>query len=156
MRWRTIGPAAVVAVLIAWAATALAASLTPTGDPLPGSNFQGADGNQLDEDGHVDWNAFKTRVTHNHDDNAQDTAFGGGTKETDPASWFFEKEPGGVTPGKSNIREAWSAVDQPAGTGRTFLYLAFTRADPTGTTFLTFELNQVGGTWKNDKGVQIP
>ena len=154
MRRRHLWPAVILATAIAWATSALAASLTPTTQPLPGSTFQGADANQLDQTPFVDWNAFKSKVTHNHDDNDQDTTFGGGTKETDPAHWFFETSPGGVTPGKSNIREAWSAVDQPRG--RTFLYLAFTRADPDGTTFLTFELNQVGGTWKNDRGAQVP
>jgi hypothetical protein len=156
MRWRSICPVVVVAAAIAWATAAVAATLTPTDDPLRGSNFQGADADQLDENGHVDWNAFKARVVHNHDANDQDTTFGGGTKETDPALWFFEKKPDGVTPGKSNIREAWSAVDQPTGSGRTFLYLAFTRADPEGTTFLTFELNQVRGTWVNDRNERIP
>ena len=71
-----------------------------------------------------------------------------------PFDWTFETTPGGVTPGKSNIRDAWSAVDQTSG--RTFLYLAFARDAPVGTTFLTFELNHVGGTWKNDKGVRVP
>jgi len=154
MRRRHLWPAVILATAIAWATSALAASLTPTTQPLPGSTFQGADANQLDQTPFVDWNAFKSKVTHNHDDNDQDTTFGGGTKETDPAHWFFETSPGGVTPGKSNIREAWSAVDQPRG--RTFLYLAFTRADPDGTTFLTFELNQDRRLWKNSKDTTIP
>src|SRR4029079_11333790 len=113
MRPRHLWPAVILATAIAWATSALAASLTPTTQPLPGSTFQGADANQLDQPLLFDWNACKSKVTHNHDDNDQDTTFGGGTKETDPAQWFFETSPGGVTPGKSHISEACSAANPP-------------------------------------------
>ena len=156
MRWRSVSAAGVVVVLVAWAAVALAAPLTPTDEPLHGSNFQGGDGNQLDQNGHIDWHALRAEVRHKHDANAHDTEFGGGTKETDPANWTFGTASDGVSPGQSNIREAWTAVDQPEGTGRTFLYLAFTRAAATGSTYLAFELNQVRGTWVNDRNVRVP
>ena len=146
-----------IAVAAACAAPAVAsAQLTPSSTPLPGSTFQGADGDQLEGGGFVDWEGLETAggVVHNEDPNAQDSTFAGGTKEGAPFEWTFENTPGGVTPGKSNIRDAWSAVDQTSG--RTFLYLAFARDAPVGTTFLTFELNHVGGTWKNDKGVRVP
>ena len=148
---------AIIAVAAACAAPAVAsAQLTPSSTPLPGSTFQGADGDQLEGGGFVDWEGLETAggVVHNEDPNAQDSTFAGGTKEGAPFEWTFENTPGGVTPGKSNIRDAWSAVDQTSG--RTFLYLAFARDAPVGTTFLTFELNHVGGTWKNDKGVRVP
>jgi hypothetical protein len=146
-----------VAVVVACAAPAPAfAALTPSPAPLPGSNFQGADGNQASEGTLVDWDALQAdgRVTHNADPNAQDTTFAGGTKEGDPAHWVIDTTAGGVTPGKANILDAWSAVDQP--TGRTFLYLSFARNAPTGETFLTFELNQSGRTWTNDNDETIP
>jgi hypothetical protein len=146
---------AMIAVLVA-AALALAAPLTPTGDPLAGSDFQGADGNQASEGALIDWDALHDagRVVHNPDANALDTAFAGGTKEGDPNQWALTTEEGGVTPGKANIHDAWSAVDQPGGT--TFLYLAFTRGASTGDTFLTFELNQDERLWRNKAGEHIP
>jgi hypothetical protein len=147
---------ATAVALAAGAALALAAPLAPTSVPLAGSSFQGGDGNQATEGGLTDWDALQAagRVGHNHDDNAEDTQFAGGTKEGDPAHWTFNTKPGGVTPGKANILDAWSAVDQPAG--KTFLYLAFTRNAGTGDTFLTFELNRDHRLWTNDEGVKVP
>jgi hypothetical protein len=55
---------------------------------------------------------------------------------------------GGVTPGKSNIRDAWSAFDPLADA---FLYMAFAREDAAGTTFLTFELNHDSRLWNNGR-----
>ena len=81
--------------------------------------------------------------SHNPDANDEDTAFAGGSKELEPGDWDLTTEAGGVNPGKANIRDAWSAVDQPGG--NTFLYLGFTREASTGTTFLTFELNHDAG-----------
>ena len=157
MAWRQVSLASGVAAVVACAPPALAAAaLSPSPLPLPGSSFQGADGNQANEGGFIDWEALETegRVVHNDDPNEQDTTFAGGTKEGDPAHWSFETTPGGVTPGKANILDAWSAVDQPAG--RTFLYLAFARDASAGDTFLTFELNQSGRTWVNDNKVRVP
>jgi hypothetical protein len=146
---------AAIVVLVA-AALALAAPLTPTQDPLAGSDFQGADGNQASEGSHIDWDALRDagRVVHNPDANDRDTAFEGGTKEGDPNQWTLTTVADGLTPGKANIHDAWSAVDQPGGT--TFLYLAFARGASTGDTFLTFELNQDERLWKNKAGDRIP
>ena len=147
--------AAVLAVSAgAWAPAAGAAPLTPTDDPLPGSSFQGGDGDQREENGLLDWDGVHARVVHNEDPNKEDTAFVGGSKEREPAHWILTAEAGGVSPGKTNIRDAWSVVDQPGG--RTFLYLAFDRAAADGDTFVTFELNQSGRTWVNDKNSRIP
>jgi hypothetical protein len=134
------------------AGTAVAAPLPGSPDPLPGSAFQGGDGDQADGAGHADWQGFAAarRVVHSADPNAADSAFAGGTKEDEPGGWAFTTENGGVNPGKDNIRDAWSAVDQPAGD--TFLYLAFARQEKpngNGTTFLAFELNQDARTWDN-------
>src|SRR4051794_8322688 len=151
-RWVSV---AVVAVIAAGSAPiAGAAPLTPTDDPLSGSSFQGGDGDQLDENGLLDWDGVHARVVHNEDPNDADSSFAGGTKVGDPANWILTTEIGGVSPGKANIRDAWSVVDQPGG--HTFLYLAFDRAAAEGDTFLTFELNQSGRTWVNDKHSRIP
>src|SRR5215210_7712492 len=151
-RWASVAVSAVIAT--AWAPAAGAAPLTPTDDPLSGSSFQGGDGDQLDENGLLDWDGVHGRVVHNEDPNKEDTAFAGGTKEGDPANWILTTEAGGVSPGKANVRDAWSVVDQPGG--RTFLYLAFDRAAADGDTFLSFELNQSGRTWVNDEKTRIP
>jgi uncharacterized repeat protein (TIGR01451 family) len=134
------------------------AALTPTSAPLADSTFQGADGNQLTVPPLTDWGALQSagRVSHSADDNAHDTTFAGGTEEGEPAEWRLTTESGGVTPGKANILDAWTSVDQPAGTGKTFLYLAFTRNAATGDTFLSFELNQDARLWTNPAGATIP
>ena len=134
---------------------AVGASLPPTQNPLPGSSFQGADGNQDDADPRVDWQGLRAvgRVRHTADANDEDTAFKGGSKEDEPGEWAFTVESGGVNPGKANILDTWSAVDQDGAD--TFVYLGFARASSTitrgegGTTFLTFELNHDSRLWDN-------
>ena len=56
--------------------------------PLPGSSFQGADGNQNDALPAIDWQASQAagRVHHSPDPNDQDTAFTGGSQEDQPAA----------------------------------------------------------------------
>jgi uncharacterized repeat protein (TIGR01451 family) len=137
------------------ASPASATVLSPTQDPLPGSSFQGADGNQDDAPPLQDWQALQAanRVLHSPDPNAQDSAFAGGSKENEPGNWGLTTESGGVSPGKANIRDAWSAVSQPGG--NTFLYLGFTRQQAGGTTFLAFELNHDERLWDNGRA-RIP
>lgn len=141
-------PAVVAALLIATPA-AVASTLPSSTTPLTGSTFQGGDGNQDDAAPHVDWQGLQAagRVVHNPDANAQDTAFAGGSKLLEPGAWDLTAEAGGVDPGKVNVLDAWSAVDQPAGD--TFLYLAFTREDASGTAAISFELNRDGRLWNN-------
>ena len=118
-----------VSALLA-AAPASATVLTPTPNPLPGSTFQGADGDQDDASPNIDWQALQAAgvVQHNPDWNAQDSAFTGGSKENEPGEWDLTVEPGGVNPAKDNIRDAWSAVRQPDG--NTFLHLGFRGRPP--------------------------
>ena len=68
------------ALLIAPAARAT--PLPPSLSPLPGSSFQGADGNQDDALPAIDWQALQAaeRVHHSPDPNGQDSAFTGGTR----------------------------------------------------------------------------
>jgi hypothetical protein len=145
---------AVVACGLMAAPPAVAAPLPPSENPLPGSSFQGADGNQGDVTSLVDWQGLETarRVIHNPDPNEQDTAFTGGSKQDEPGNWDFTVEPDGVDPPKANILDAWSAVDQ--GGADAFVYLAFARGGPGitrsgGTTSLTFELNHDSRLWNN-------
>lgn len=118
-------------------------------DPLPGSSFQGGDGDQDDASRDlIDWQALQEAgvVQHNPDPNDPDDAVKG--EELNPGDWEIEADPGGVDPAKDNIRDAWSAVRQPDE--NTFLYLGFTREAGNGTTYLAFELNTDARLWDND------
>ena len=129
---------------------ATATPLPPWPNPLPGSSFQGGDGNQDElEPPPIDWQALQAagRVHHSTDPNAQDGAFVGGSKENVPGQWDFENDPGGVDPRKDNIFDAWSTFD-PQGS-QAFLYLGFSREGVIGTTFATFELNHDARQWNN-------
>ena len=143
------------------APAARATPLPPSLSPLPGSSFQGADGNQDDALPAIDWQAMQAaeRVHHSPDPNAQDSAFTGGSKEDEPGLWDLTTEPGGVNPGKANILDAWSSFD-PQG-GNAFLYLGFAREAASlltgrirpraATTFITFELNHDPRLWDNGR-----
>ena len=146
-----------VAVAVVGLGVTPASAKVPSGNgSLPGSTFQGGDGNQDDAARLVDWQGLQAagRVRHSPDPNEQDSAFAGGTKELQPGDWQLTAENGGVNPGKANIRDAWSAVDQPGA--NTFLYLGFTREAGDGTTFVTFELNRDGRLWDNRHKTAIP
>ena len=84
------------------APAARATPLPPSLSPLPGSSFQGADGNQDDALPAIDWQAMQAaeRVHHSPDPNAQDTAFTGGTEEDKPGLWDLTTEAGRRQPGQ--------------------------------------------------------
>jgi uncharacterized repeat protein (TIGR01451 family) len=148
--WR--GVLSALAALVCLAALAYATELPRTDQPLPGSAFQGGDGDQNDPDGTgalVDWESLAD-VRHRADEpNQQDSSFSGGSEETNPGGWGLTTSTNGVSPGTDNIRDVWAAVDQP--NGDTFLYVAFSRADGGGTTSLAFELNRDGRLWNNGR-----
>jgi hypothetical protein len=150
---RAHGVMGVVLVAAAlWAAPA-SAQLRATPDPLPGSSFQGADGDQNDAPPLVDWQGLLAggRVVHTPDPNDEDSAFAGGSEENEPENWDIIFEEGGVNPPKDNIVDTWSSVDQPAED--TFGYLAFARETSTGDAFLTFELNRDARLWHNGQSL---
>lgn len=140
-----------VLVVVVMVPSARAASLSPTSAPLPGSTFQGGDGDQAAGSGLTDWATEEAagRVTHAPDPNADDSAFKGGSKENAPGDWGLTTEAGGVNPSKANIRDAWGTLEQPSD--RTFLNVAFARETAEGTTFLTFELNRDARLWDNGR-----
>ena len=123
------------------AGAAQAVPLTPTDSPLPGSDFQGGDGDQDAENLFRDWQSLvgQPGLVSTNDPNALDSTFGTGSHENDPEHWDILVDPDGVTPGKANFFNSWSYVDQA---GDTFLYLAFDRQESGGNVFLAFELNQ--------------
>ena len=147
-------------------ASGASALTTAANCALPGSTFQGGDGNEttptIAEESFCnenflpttrDWQNL-TNVINSPDRQANDSTFEGGDKESAPGGWGLISSGGGVTPGKANILSGWSQADPQSAA--TFLYLAFEREATTGDTFLTFELNQVKGLWKNPNGSTIP
>jgi hypothetical protein len=132
-----------------------AVPLPPTNNALPGSSFQGADGNQAPAPPLVDWATLQLagRVEHSPDPNAQDNAFKDGSKEDEPGNWDIVNEAGGVSPAKANILDAWSSVDEVGA--NTFLYLAFAREEGSGESFIAFELNRDSQLWNNGQA-RIP
>src|SRR4051812_21983957 len=130
--------------VFAFAGPAAAVTLSPTSSPLPGSNFQGGDGDQDNPltGTNVDWQSVPN-TPGDRDLINPDKAFAGGDKETEPGVWGFQDEGSGVNPNKDNILGAWSdSRNSISGTPSTFLNLAFTREASTGNTYITFELNQ--------------
>ncbi len=87
-RYGGIGVPIAVLVALLVAAPAAVAQLPPTAAPLPGSTFQGGDGNQDDGAVAIDWQAVQAagRVQHNPDDNDEDSAFRAAARRTSPAS----------------------------------------------------------------------
>jgi uncharacterized protein affecting Mg2+/Co2+ transport len=145
---------ALVCVLMLAVGTAGAWANTPS--PLPGSTFQGADGNQADDSGFIDWQTLVQRqagengFVNSKNDPAPDSCFGSpNQKQLNPGGWVFITCGPGVSPGKDNLLAGWSAVDNA---GDTFLYLAFQREVQTGNTYLAFELNQRTGGFTNPAG----
>src|SRR5437763_7969293 len=150
----------------AYDARSASAFTTATNCALPGSSFQGGDGDQatptLAEQTFctehflptsTDWQAL-ANVVNSPDPQAKDSVFSGGNKESAPGGWFLETQANGATPGKTNIVSAWSQTEPVSAA--TFLNLSFEREATTGDTFLTFELNQVKGLWENEKKAKIP
>jgi hypothetical protein len=159
LRRGTAVTALIVCSLGLGAAPALSQPVTviTTEQPLPGSQFQGGDGNQDNTATLIDWHGLEAdeRVEHSSDPNEHDNVFAGGSKELDPGGWKLTTEAGGATPPKDNILDSYSAIDRPLGS-EVFIYLAFTREASEGTTFVSFELNQDKKLWKNPAGFDIP
>jgi hypothetical protein len=143
----------------AWTALAQT-SVTPTSQPLPGSQFQGGDGDQNNAPDLtpplIDWQGLQAdgKVAHTPDPQANDNVFTGG-KELSPDSWTLGTQAGGSTPASGNVLDTYRAFEHLEG-GDAFLYLAFTREAANGTIYVTFELNQDATTWKNSQGFTIP
>src|SRR4051794_35031282 len=160
-RLLSIGVLACALMLVLGSASASATFLSPTPDPLLGSNFQGGDGNQIDEAGHVDWQTLSQVpvgdngfVTSSPDSTTHDSCFGSpNQKQLNPGGWVYIDCGTGVSPSKMNLLAGWSSVDHA---GDTFLYLAFTREAQTGNTYLAFELNQRVDAFHNPKGFAVP
>ena len=147
-----------------WVFAAIAASLLSAlfaapalATPLPGSAFDSQDGDQLTNTSPaaLDWQniAPQDLLTTNLDNQASDNCYTGG-QETTPNSWTFGTVAGGCTPSKSDILGMWTHSELLNNTG--ILHAAFIRKAASGSSYLTFELNQKATTWTNAMGTTIP
>ena len=143
-----------------FAAPALAgAPLNGGPEPLPGSFFQGADGDQKTPTlGDLDFNPLRSPALKDWQSyigsaklstipdasGLEDTWFFHG-KEEKPSGWDFRR--GAVTPAKADVLGAWTVTDPSSDD--VFLNLAFNRSSAGGSTFFNFELNQLSTTWEN-------
>jgi hypothetical protein len=128
LTWRRLARAAVVALLLA-AALALGAwpalgqlVLTPTLAPLAGgqtgSDFQGGDGNQVDDDAHIDWQGLEQsgRVGHTSDlPQGSDDHFTQGSKENEPGGWVLTG--GNLGSPSDDILDTYRSFEHGTGLG---------------------------------------
>jgi hypothetical protein len=107
---------------------------------LPGSTFEGNDGNLVvNTAGNKDWVNAPNRVRG--DDLASgssDNSFGQGSKEDDPAVTVVT---GSIPPQKSDLTRFYVA-NEAAG-GSEFLYLAWERSNVLGSANMDFEINKL-------------
>jgi hypothetical protein len=110
------------------------------GAVLPGSTFEGDDGNfVVNTAGNTDWaNAPNRHVGQDAINSQQDNSFGQGTSENDVNVTVIA---GSIPNSKADLAQFLEANEQVAG-GDIFLYLGWTRANQSGTTNFDFEINQ--------------
>jgi hypothetical protein len=141
-------------VVFGWAATAHA---NQTFAPLPGSTFQGGDGDQVHSAGTTDWQDYAS-LTGTFDGpypatTGPDTFYAG--HEDTPDTWTVASVNGGITPPKSNALAVWSVKDASASS--LFFYFSFLRASTSNANaFYGVELNKRTNFWTNSVGTSIP
>ncbi len=128
-RWLTLGVA-----FVAFTAVAL-----PSYALLPGSTFEGQDGNLVvNTAGHTDWaNAPNRVVGLDQPSGATDNSFGVGTKEDDPNVTVVT---GSIPPNKNDLTRFY--IGSEFASNSNFLYLAWERAVNIGSANLDLEINQ--------------
>ncbi len=137
--------AGVVAPAQAGATACTPAGPAVPGAPLPGSCFEGYDGDQVDSDGigvgndRLDWQTVISTKAADFASGGRDSQFGPGGSEETPDSWTFAF--GSLGSGKYDVISGWSSVEP--NTTDLMLELAFVRATKKGKTHLAFELNQL-------------
>jgi Prealbumin-like fold domain len=106
---------------------------------LPGSNFEGSDGNLVvNTPGNTDWANAPNRVRGDDlPSGTQDNSFGQGTKEDDPAVSVVT---GSIPPQKSDLTRFYVASEFASNSN--FLYLAWERSNVLGSANMDFEINQ--------------
>jgi hypothetical protein len=117
----------------------LLVALVHPGLALPGSSFEGKDGNLVvDTAGNTDWANAPNRVRGDDlPSGTGDNSFGQGTKEDDPAVSVVT---GSIPPQKSDLTRFYVANEFAAGSN--YLYLAWERSNVLGSANMDFEINQ--------------
>jgi hypothetical protein len=106
---------------------------------LPGSTFEGNDGNlTVTSAGKTDWSNAPNRVRGDDvPSGTTDNSFGQGTKEDDPNVSVVT---GSIPPQKSDLTRFY--VGSEFASGSNFLYLAWERSNVLGSANMDFEINQ--------------
>jgi hypothetical protein len=114
-------------------------ALVPPGLALPGSTFEGDDGNLVvNTAGNTDWSNAPNRVRGDDlPSGTADNSFGQGTKEDDPSVSVVT---GSIPPQKSDLTRFYVANEFAAGSN--YLYLAWERSNVLGSANMDFEINQ--------------
>jgi hypothetical protein len=107
---------------------------------LPGSTFEGNDGNLVvNTPGNTDWANAPNRVRGDDlPSGGTDNSFGQGTKEDDPAVSVVT---GSIPPQKSDLTRFYVANEFTGGSN--FLYLAWERSNVLGSANMDFEINRL-------------
>ena len=107
---------------------------------LPGSTFEGNDGNLVvNTAGNTDWANAPARVRGDDlPSGTSDNAFGQGTKEDDPNVSVVT---GSIPPQKSDLTRFYVANEFTGGSN--FLYLAWERSNALGSANMDFEINKL-------------
>jgi hypothetical protein len=132
-RWWLIG------TTLTAAAAFMVFFVVSSGANLPGSTFEGNDGNLVvNTAGNTDWANAPNRVRGDDlPSGGSDNSFGGGTKEDDPNVNVVS---GSIPPNKSDLTRFYVASEFTGGSN--FLYLAWERSNVLGSANMDFELNQ--------------
>jgi hypothetical protein len=113
---------------------------SPAGAVLPGSTFEGNDGNLVvNTTGHTDWaNVAGLHTGIDKPSGGSDNSFGQGSKEDDPNATVVT---GSIPPNKNDLTRFYEASEQ-GGNGHIYLYLAWERAVNIGNANMDFEINK--------------
>jgi uncharacterized protein (DUF2237 family) len=127
--------------MIVVSAAALVLAMMPAANAnLPGSTFEGNDGNLIvNTAGNKDWASTTINRVRGDDlpSGSTDNSFGQGTKEDDPNVSVVT---GSIPPQKSNLTRFY--VGNESAGGDNFLYLAWERTNVLGSANMDFEINQ--------------
>jgi hypothetical protein len=129
-----------------WFATAFVAlaavlvfAFVASAGPLPGSTFEGDDGNFVPTGTNTDWTNVHGGVTKGVDlaTGQTDNSFGNGTKESDVNVTVGT---GSIPNSKADLGNFYVASE--LANNEVFMYLGWTRVNTSGTTNFDFEINQ--------------
>ena len=129
-----------VSVTLAMASLFLAIFVSSSSAVLPGSTFEGNDGNLVvNTAGNTDWVNVAGRNTGiDLASGGSDNAFGQGTKEDSAAVTVVT---GSIPPNKNDLTRFYEASEQGSN-GHVYLYLGWERLVNIGNANLDFEINQ--------------